>query len=218
MNLVQAENSPVKLKHEKATALPDWYEVELKKRDSLIVHKKPSTWISYSSEKKKGIIIRKQIDTFQMALIGELRGERKLLSNHNGFSIPSWSADASKVAFHFITDVNEDFLLGDLYVVNLEPVKVNVIKKQIAQTADPAWSPEGSKLIFSDFGDIYIADLINGKVVKVVSRGGYANGAPGFPQRCRDFVWSPDGKTIIYEYLADYFKMTKGPHYIIRIE
>ena len=87
----------------------------------------------------------------------------------------------------------------------------------MAEAGDPVWSPVGHKLVFSDFGDVYIADLATGETVKVVSRGGYANAVEGYPQRCANFVWHPDGKALIYEYKKDYFKETKGQHYIIEI-
>lgn len=210
--------SGTEYKHEEFGAPPDWYLKERESREREAERGKAAKkWAVPSPDRKKTVIIKEVKDSFVMSVSDKSGKERRLLSSTQGFSVPSWSSDGSMIAFYLVTKVHEDYYLADIYVFDLRSMKSRVVKKDVAESADPAWAPVGLRLAFSDFGDIYMADVGAGNVEKIVSRGGYSDAGKGYPQKCASFVWSSDGRALIYEYKEDYFTERSGRYYIIKL-
>ncbi|MFD1105138.1 amidohydrolase family protein [Sphingobium olei] len=99
-----------------------------------------------------------------------------------GILKPRLSPDGQSIAF---------IALGDLYVVPVTGGKPTNLTNDHAMDADPSWSPDGSKLVYtSDKGgglpQLWIRDLKSGKSAKLTDMTTQPLGG----------VWSPDGKTI----------------------
>jgi hypothetical protein len=99
---------------------------------------------------------------------------------------PGISPDGKQIAFAAV---------GDIYVMPVDrsagkPVNVT---KDAALDTDPAWSPDGSHLVYSSDKDsdhlqLWIRDMRNGQTRRVTSLTTQPQGA----------TWSPDGKRIVF--------------------
>lgn len=130
---------------------------------------------------------------------------------------PKLSPDGRKLAF--IRD-NADFSARDLYVVNTNGTQLRKIADRVYTQGSASfffsWSPDGTRLVYTSesgssdpqSGSMYkqIAVVgINGAGSRQLTRDepGVANGNP---------VWSPDGKSILYQRNADLYIMNAGGH------
>ena len=100
-----------------------------------------------------------------------------------GIVRPVISPDGKQIAFAAV---------GDIYVMPVGGKPVNVTKDQALDT-DPAWSPDGSQLVYSSDKDsdhlqLWIRDMRTGQSRKVTSLTTQPQGA----------TWSPDGKRIVF--------------------
>ncbi len=96
---------------------------------------------------------------------------------------PVISPDGKQIAFAAV---------GDIYVMPVDGKPVNVTKDPALDT-DPAWSPDGSQLVYSSDKDsdhlqLWIRDMKGGQSRKVTSLTTQPQGA----------TWSPDGKRIVF--------------------
>ncbi|VWX54603.1 amidohydrolase family protein [Novosphingobium sp. 9U] len=95
---------------------------------------------------------------------------------------PTISPDGSQIAF---------VALNDLYVVSSRGGKPTNLTRDLAIDADPAWSPDGKRIVYtSDKGgglpQLWIRDLASGKDRRLTS----------LETQPLSAAWSPDGKTI----------------------
>jgi len=119
-----------------------------------------------------------------------------------------WSNDNSKLLIFTNTRrVWRYNTRGDYWVLDLNSGKL----KQLGKSVEPAtmmfakFSPDGSRVAFVSKQNIYVEDLLSGKVNPATSDGGgnIINGTFDWVYEeeldCRDgFRWSPDGKKISY--------------------
>jgi len=109
----------------------------------------------------------------------------RILTSVEGDWSPAWSPDGTKLAF----DRNrQDFLGGDIYVINADGSGLKRLTQDPSDDSDPTWSPDGSKIAFGRDGAIYVMNASDGSGVRALTRGGY------------DFhpTWSPDGSRIAF--------------------
>src|SRR5690606_16593612 len=100
-----------------------------------------------------------------------------------GIVRPVISPDGKQVAFAAV---------GDIYVMPVGGAAVNVTSDAALDT-DPAWSPDGTRLVYSSDKDsphlqLWIRDMETGDSRKVTSLDTQPQGA----------TWSPDGERIVF--------------------
>ena len=100
-----------------------------------------------------------------------------------GIVRPMISPDGKQIAFAAV---------GDIYVMPVGGKPVNITKDAALDT-DPAWSPDGSKLVYSSDKDsehlqLWIRDMTSGQSRQVTHLATQPQGA----------TWSPDGKRIAF--------------------
>lgn len=105
---------------------------------------------------------------------------------------PTWSPDASKIAFSSTRDGN-----NEIYVMSRGGSGVTRLTVNDASDMVPAWSPDGTKIAFSssrddpmnlDF-DLFIMDADGDNVTKVA----------GGPRTEANASWSPNGRRIAFD-------------------
>ena len=107
------------------------------------------------------------------------------LSAHDALVMsPNCSRDGRKLVF------NSDKVWDqDLYVMDLIPrVRESKISQTFSLEQSAEWSPDGSKLVFSSNGDIYVSSA-NGKNLRRLTKGYSIDVSP---------TWSPDGSRIAF--------------------
>jgi TolB protein len=117
----------------------------------------------------------------------------KRLTN-NGFfdSVKAWSPDSSKILFLSNRDWSGAVDRADVYVMNKDgtnPVRLTIS----GNIQDASWSPDGSKIAYSDYSapnGLFIMDPDGTKVTEIQCQ---SNHIATF-----DSAWSPDGTEITY--------------------
>ena len=117
-------------------------------------------------------------------------------------SQPAWSPDSDMIAFSFEDiatrelgrDIYEDRDMGGIYVVDIQ---TGQIRRKIPLAEQPAWSPNGRKLVYMRNTGYYIIDIYDfsdsSEYLLVPSKPLYFGDRSPRPVR-----WSPDGKYIAF--------------------
>jgi TolB protein len=110
---------------------------------------------------------------------------------------PDWGPDG-RIAF--IRQAREaEFNDWDLYVMDGDGGNLTLLVQGVAAGAGPAWSPDGSTILFSRSDENDVATTL----WSVPSGGGAPTERPDADFRAAFPTWSPDGTRIVYEYWAD---------------
>jgi Tol biopolymer transport system component len=121
------------------------------------------------------------------------KGLTKIVGNSNFDGNPAWSPDGTKIAFRSnLHGPSGDY--GRIFIVNRDGTGLRQLSPEVAATDyqfddDPSWAPDGTRLMFSRSGVLY---LINADGSGLTSTG--VSGA--------DPAWSPDGTQIAYSSLS----------------
>jgi TolB protein len=105
----------------------------------------------------------------------------------------SWSEDGTQIVFDRGTGPGQ----GSLVILDVDTGDERVLLEEEPSGApglvpnSPAWSPDGSQIAFSSgIGDIFVIDVDDGSLRKVVAAGRGCRGS--YP------AWSPDGRSIAF--------------------
>lgn len=116
--------------------------------------------ISYASLSPDGKTVAAAIpgEPAHLDLLNLRTGKRQTLATSTDtLGDPTWSRDGRFVAFW----VNED-RASSIHIANVEDLTDRQISTAGTIAAFPAWSPDGSAVVFSRFGDLWMVDVATG--------------------------------------------------------
>lgn len=107
---------------------------------------------------------------------------------------PAWSPDGSQLALMSTALVSDEF--GDccfpgpssIYIVDADGSNPRLLVPPADSVAHPALSPDGSKIVYSSFGDLYLTSTQGGSAIPLTT-------GPGVDDHP---AWSPDGSRIAF--------------------
>jgi Tol biopolymer transport system component len=102
----------------------------------------------------------------------------------NGYAV---SPDGAEVAYLGAADDGSE----QVFVARLDGTRVRQITDEPGPHADPAWSPDGTKLAYVQHGNVFVIDLNNGRTIQVTFEPTQHTGV-STPQ------FTPDGASIVY--------------------
>jgi len=123
------------------------------------------------------------------------RGLTKVAGRSTFDGEPDWSPDGSKIAFR--SESSGPFgAFGRIWVVNADGSGLRQLSsdtEEYTYDAQPAWSPDGSTVLFARSGELYTVGADGtGEALLMSCR-----------LACADPTWSPDGRRIAYVTLTD---------------
>jgi hypothetical protein len=162
------------------TFYPDWCH----ERDT-VEHK------FLSPDFQKEISIEQKGTDYQLLLREKNEGSSSKVIDvsKSGFSAPDWNPASKKLVYLRLNEITEDFEYGDMVIFDITNWTRTILKRNLAYS-DPKWSPEGTKIVFSDFGSIFIIDS-DGKTETQIREGAY-------PEWCSGFCWSFHEDEIVF--------------------
>jgi Tol biopolymer transport system component len=130
-------------------------------------------WLAYASD--DGIRIQKRDGS----------GARQV-TRERGDTRPAWAPDGRRLAFVRLVGPR-----ARLFVVNADGSGLtNLTPTATVDAAEPEWSPDGTKIVFTDTFEVYVVNA-DGSGLRTLTAGGPAS-------RPRGPSWSPDGSRIAY--------------------
>ena len=127
-------------------------------------------------------------------------GLRQLAAGAAYYTRPRWSPDRRRIAF----GRNDENFSNELLVIDVDGNGGTV---RLAEGADPAWSPDGTKIVFTSYigsspdsaTAIYVMNA-DGSGIKQLTSPNNAEQCPqGYSAYDLNPDWSPDGKQILFE-------------------
>jgi dipeptidyl aminopeptidase/acylaminoacyl peptidase len=129
-------------------------------------------------------------------------GVRQLTSSPSAEVDPAWSPDGRRIAYS-----GDESAEGhqNIWVMNADG-SGKVLLTPGARTTnlgnagtDPSWSPDGSRIVWSNYGEIWVMSADGGGRTRLLGGDGTVGSAP---------AWSPDGGRIAYISGLDIWTMT----------
>jgi len=127
-------------------------------------------------------------------------GFRKLAGGAAYYTRPRWSPDRRRIAF---SRMAED-LRSEILIIDVDGKGGTV---RLAEGADPAWSPDGTKIVFTSTGGaplgsawgIYVMNADGSGIRRLTSPNNFDQCSVGASASDFNPDWSPDGKRILFE-------------------
>jgi len=127
-------------------------------------------------------------------------------NEHNGIAIPVWNPAGDSFMYQESSGGNVHFIGGTHYINVVDSESLYLLAKEQISLEGPVyeWSPKGDKLLYAGFNEnkessVFILDLVD----NVSEETPVKNYKTEFSNN--DFIWSPDGKKVVFAEEGDLF-------------